>query len=200
MMGARVVSAGMFLAFVLAHGEAAALLCANKKSGVVAVRTACKKKEVVVSADDLPDLRGEQGETGPVGPAGPAGPFTDTLPSGKTLMGAFEVTGTAAGASAFAQGAIAFGIPLAAAPTPHFTQMNGTPPAECPGTPAAPAAMPGHLCMFEALRTNVAVSGFNDPITLVTGSTVRRFGVLVGARSTAAGDFYSVGSWAVTAP
>ena|SRR5690349_11644998 len=180
---------------VLVHGRAWAGFCA-KKSGAVVFRSACKRKETAIDLSQEPDLRGPMGAQGV---PGPPGPLVDTLPSGRTLVGAYTVTGTA-GASGFAQADITFSPPLATAPTGHFVQKSTSPPAECPGTIDAPAAMPGHLCIYEALRTNINVDGFSDPLTGMTGSVVRPFGVLVGARAQSTGDFLSAGSWAVTAP
>jgi hypothetical protein len=42
------------------------------------------------------------GQTGPTGPTGPAGPYPTTLPTGKTVVGAYELGGTAAAVGAFA--------------------------------------------------------------------------------------------------
>jgi hypothetical protein len=142
---------------------------------------------------------GPAGAAGVTGAAGPAGPFLDTLPSGKSLKGAFSVGGTAAAASDYAGGSISFGIPLATTPTAHFIGVGAAAPAECPGNAASPAAAPGHLCIYEGQKVNISVSSYQDPVTLSTGGTVRPWGAEVIARATAAGYFTSSGSWAVTA-
>jgi len=95
---------------------------------------------------------------------------------------------------------ISFGIPLASAPTAHFIFEGETPPAACPGTPAAPKAAPGHLCVYEAVAENIELEGLEDPITGATNGTARAFGTSVVGISTAVGDVNDYGSWAVTAP
>lgn len=143
--------------------------------------------------------RGATGGTGPKGDKGDPGAYPTTLPSGQTLKGAFGNIGNQ-GAGGRIGSAISFAIPLTTAPTGHFIKKDVAPPAECPGTPAAPAAAPGHLCIFEAVANNVQTESFEDPITSGTGSTTRVFGINVVGFNTAAGDFNSSGSWAVTAP
>lgn len=44
---------------------------------------------------------------------------------------------------------IDFGVTLSAAPTAHYIESGAVPPADCPGTAAAPNAAPGHLCVYE---------------------------------------------------
>jgi len=142
---------------------------------------------------------GPAGAPGPVGPAGPAGPFPATLPSGKTLVGAYGLIGT--GANQRAGDNISFLYPLAVAPTGHFIKVGAVAPTECPGSAAAPTAAPGNLCIYEGNADNVTVQSFEDPVTAATGSVVRPYGALVVAFSGAvSGNFRSEGSWAVTAP
>jgi hypothetical protein len=157
-------------------------------------------------------LRGPQGEPGVQGPQGaqgaqgvqgvqgPPGPFPGTLPSGATVRGSYAVVGTAAAHLDAAGDSISFGFSLGAAPTAHFIPAAGPTDLNCPGTPAAPQANPGHLCIYEGTRSNIFVAGFQDPVTLSSGSVVRPYGAEVGARADVAGDFWTVGSWAVTAP
>lgn len=97
------------------------------------------------------------------------------------------MTGTAPAPFAYGQASISFGFPLTAAPTTHFVEKDGAAVPECPGAAVAPAAAAGHLCSDESQRFDV--DGFNDPITGESGVTSRVFGVLVDARSDAAGDF-----------
>jgi Collagen triple helix repeat (20 copies) len=102
---------------------------------------------------------GVKGETGAAGTNGTTG-FTETLPSGKTLKGDWSMVDTAAGSVTGT--AVSFGIPLAAAPAPHFIRINGKEIVEngsavieevaehpqCPGSVAEPAATPGNLCVY----------------------------------------------------
>lgn len=163
-------------------------------------------------AKTLRGPRGRQGVPGPQGPKGdtgakgdqgiqgPPGPFVSTLPSGKTLTGAFANIGHATAATQRIGSAITFAFPLAAAPTAHFIGKGTTPPAQCPGTAADPKAAAGNLCIYEGVASNVGVQSFEDPVTGATGSTTRVFGIEVVGFSSAAGDYDSSGSWAVTAP
>ena len=93
---------------------------------------------------------------------------------------------------------ISFGFQLASAPTAHFINAGAMAPAECAGTALAPSAAPGHLCVYEGSSLNAGgrntnVFGSGDGFSLATGA-----GLFV--RSAAAGDFYTRGTWAVTAP
>ena len=63
-------------------------------------------------------------------------------------------------------------------------------PAECPGNATSPQAQAGFLCIYEESRTNTAG---------VTLNAVNRFGATIFVNSTAAGGFFSYGTWAVTA-
>ncbi len=148
---------------------------------------------------------GPRGATGPAGPQGaagaqgPPGPFVSTLPSGRSLTGAFSVAGTAAAAGTLDTDAISFGIPLATAPTPHFIASGTAAPPECPGNAATPTAVAGHLCIYEAVRVNIASANHEDPVTGITATVVRPWGAEVVVRTSAGSDFASSGSWAVTA-
>jgi Collagen triple helix repeat (20 copies) len=147
-----------------------------------------------------PGVQGPQGVQGVQGVQGPPGPFPGTLPSGATVRGSYAVVGTAAAHLDAAGDSISFGFSLGAAPTAHFIPAAGPTDLTCPGTPAAPQANPGHLCIYEGTRSNIFVAGFQDPVTLSSGSVVRPYGAEVGARADVAGDFWTVGAWAVTAP
>jgi hypothetical protein len=146
--------------------------------------------------------RGLQGLTGPAGPQGPqgaAGPFPGTLPSGKTLRGAFAIRGNGPPGQEF-QDAISFGFTLASAPTPHFIKFGDPVPPECPGRAAAPEAQAGHLCIYEAVAPdNTTDRGEFDAVS-GNDNTATTFGAVVFARVTAAGDMRIRGSWAVTSP
>lgn len=150
-------------------------------------------------ASDLVGAKGAKGDKGDKGDPGPPGPFVDTLPSGKSETGAYVMRGTAAAASSRGGADISFSIPLAAAPTAHFLNAGDAPTADCPGTPVAPTASPGHLCIYEGFVSNMSL-GFQDPVTAATGGIIRPYGAVVVGTSTAAGNFISSGGWAVTAP
>ena len=184
----------------------------NSDLGNRAVTTAKVKDGSLLSVDFKPGQlvagapgsigpRGPQGLKGDAGTNGAAGPFVDTLPSGKSLKGAYMMRGTAAVISASAGADISFSIPLAAAPTGHFLKSGAAPTADCPGSASVPTAAPGHVCIYEGYTQNMSSRGFQDPVTAVTGSTTRPYGIgVVGLVTAVAGNFISSGGWAVTAP
>ncbi len=138
---------------------------------------------------------GAQGPAGPAGPAGaagaagPAGPFPDTLPTGKTVRGAYNIGGTAVAAGGLANSSISFVYPFATLPTVRIVLQGTAAPAECPGNATSPAAQSGFLCIYEESRTNT---------TGVTLNAVQKFGATIFVNSTAPGGFFSYGSWAAT--
>lgn len=139
---------------------------------------------------------------------GQLGSVTSTLPSGQTLRGAFFVGGSSAGGNEIATGEISFGLRLTVAPIAHFVAQRASPPA-CPGSVTSPEAAPGHLCIYEGghsqttirgFRDPAAIGDFEDPVRHDTGSRVRPEGAGLVVYATGGGNFYSVGTWAVTAP
>ena len=147
--------------------------------------------------------RGRRGATGPTGPQGPAGPLPESLPGGRTIRGTYVVSGTAGAPGAELETGDSFAFALAAAPAPHFVADGTSAPAECPGTAAAPAAAPGHLCVYEAARTGIAssVTIFDPTLPRDAGAgKAGRFGFGLRVVADAAGPLRSTGGWAVTAP
>jgi hypothetical protein len=132
---------------------------------------------------------GPAGPAGPAGAAGPAGPFPDALPTGKTVRGAFNIGGTAAAPGALANAAISFVYAFTTAPTVRIVLQGGTAPAECTGNATSPTANAGFVCIYEESRTNTAG---------VTLNAVNRNGATIFVNSTAAGGFFSFGTWAAT--
>ena len=59
----------------------------------------------------------------------------------------------------------------------------------CPGNATFPAADSGHLCIYESSRTNSVGVTLNE---------VNRSGATIFTNSSAAGGFFSFGTWAVT--
>ncbi len=140
------------------------------------------------------DFKAGQLPAGAQGIQGAPGPFPDTFPSGKTARGAYAASGFATGAAQVARDGQSFFFQLAAEPTDsHFVADGSAPPAECPGTKAAPAAQPGHLCVYEHVNQN-ATTLIDDPAGTL------RFGFIIQTSSVAAGQYQSRGTWAVTAP
>jgi hypothetical protein len=139
--------------------------------------------------------QGAQGPQGPQGIQGPPGPFPDgNLPVGKTVRGDF---GAASAANPAVTG-ISFVFRFPTAPTPHVILAGGTPPAECPGTVAAPEAASGNLCIYEGDSFNRAsLDCFNSQTQMgaadPTGAILR----VLGSNPSMA--FESHGTWAATA-
>jgi hypothetical protein len=141
---------------------------------------------------------GVKGDAGATGPKGDAGPLPATLPSGRSLRGAFGAGVTAGAANQLVEGTISYPFPLAAPPASRIVAAAAVPPAECPGTPSNPAAAPGYLCIFVAGSNSVGALGSYGASD---GSVNYRYGAAVYARSTGpAGSAEFWGTWAVTAP
>jgi hypothetical protein len=81
--------------------------------------------------------------------------------------------------------------------TAHLIPAGSPVPAGCSGTVQAPAAAPGHLCVFQIASSGAAFVGFVDPANPSGGV---RYGALVHYDATAAGNVEAFGSWAATAP
>jgi hypothetical protein len=117
----------------------------------------------------------------------------------KTIQGNWAAGGWANSTSSDAWDNISFGFELAAAPQEHFIPAGSVPPARCPGTAASPKAAAGHLCVYESQHLNRAA------VTIFTGATggvsqASRWGAGLWLQPAAAGDYFSYGTWAVTAP
>jgi hypothetical protein len=187
--------------------------CYLKKDGSLRIVTAgkkCRRTETRISWNrqglrGIAGARGSQGPQGIAGAAGPQGtqgakgdqgepgPFPATLPSGKTLRGAYAVSGNAA-VGEVVRDAPSFIFPLSASPSSHFIVSGTPPPPECPGTAASPQAQAGHLCVYEHVRQGAPSIVIDDPGGNVTT------GFIVQTTVAAGGVFQSRGTWAVTAP
>jgi hypothetical protein len=179
-------------------GYAAVTLPANsvgtaqlKKNAVTSLKV---KNGSLLSADfktgQIPaGPAGPAGAAGPAGVAGPAGPFPDALPSGKTIRGAYNIGATAAAAGALANTSISFIYAFAAAPSVKIVLQGAAAPAECSGNATFPQAQAGFLCIYEESKTNSVG---------VTLNAVNRSGATIFTNSSAAGGFFSYGTWAAT--
>jgi len=139
---------------------------------------------------DLPAGQdGALGAPGANGAPGPAGPLPDVLPSGRTLRGSYEDQAPNGG---LVDELTSFAFALATAPATHLWLLgNSNPdPVHCTGSPTAPQAAPGHLCVYEGSKSTPGVSAM-----ILSGD---RFG-FTPAYFHATGGF-SAGTWAVTAP
>jgi hypothetical protein len=171
---------------------------------------------------------GPQGPSGPAGPGGPGGPAGakgengkpgangkegspwtagGTLPSGSTETGAWSLQSGAenSGNSVFTP--ISFSIPLEAgftAANVFFVKLGDTThQAECPGIVAAPAATPGHLCVYaqELGGLTPFESGpITDPSKAIGTAGSSAAGALLILTAESAQAAFAYGTWAVTAP
>jgi hypothetical protein len=132
---------------------------------------------------------GEKGKEGTFG--------GQMLPEGKTLTGVWGASGYGAAGfpepgTGYATAAVSFALPLAIAPTTlNLIKEGEEPPAECPGTAEAPAATPGHLCVFVTDAKNAVLDS-----DLAHKSTI---GFTLVSLSAAEGTVSVEGTWAVTA-
>jgi hypothetical protein len=140
---------------------------------------------------------GTQGPKGDKGDKGDPGPFMDPLTSGLTMRGMWALLAGAHAANVAVGSAVSFPFRLAAPPIAHFIPAGGTVPVGCSGDVLAPEAAPGHLCVFEFFRNNVAQP---DVCNMGACPSATRFGFWVNARALGAGEIaHARGSWAVTA-
>ncbi|HEY2478942.1 MAG TPA: hypothetical protein VGI17_09430 [Solirubrobacterales bacterium] len=136
--------------------------------------------------------QGPKGDKGEAGARGEAGPLLETLPSGKTLKGTYDIRGTAP----FMDQAVTFQFPLAVMTTAHFPASAD--PTNCPGTAAEPKALPGNFCVYQELGFSYAGHSVFDPATATSGKA-GQFGADIFIENSAT-EARSYGSWAVTAP
>ena len=167
-------------------------------------------------------LRGAAGPPGPVGPAGPAGPAGGIVPTGVTLRGSLAL-GVGDGQTIpneFISTGVSFGgymlpeRPVINLVPPPFTNLPARP--ACPGTPSAPEAAPGNLCVYLAtfspnIGGNITVA---DPTsagavgvkynvdskvtTLLGDGRAARVGFIVSHSVPATLSITASGTWAVT--
>ena len=121
----------------------------------------------------------------------------NNLQPGKTMKGVFMIGATSAGGLTFGENSFSFPRPLSSAPTTHYIAAPSPAPAACPGSNDNPKAAPGHLCVYENQQGNLASFVILNPTTNMAGAS--RWGFMVQTTNTAAGLFYSDGTWAVTA-
>jgi hypothetical protein len=145
---------------------------------------------------------GSTGSTKTYACAGKEGsPWTDggTLPAGKTEKGEWSTIYTATAAAQPMSSAISFTIPLKEAPAEtHFIKSGETPPTGCSGSPEAPEAAPGNLCVFTEGELNFEEYEIEGHIPTHFLLFTTASGSSVGVRSIAAGEVLGFGTWAVT--
>jgi hypothetical protein len=117
----------------------------------------------------------------------------------KTIQGNYAAGLQAANTNDDGWDSISFGFELASAPEEHFLPAGAASTAQCPGTAVNPLAAPGHLCVYESVSQN------RGQVVLFTGTTgavnqASKWGAGVWLIPAAAGNAFSYGTWAVTAP
>ena len=119
--------------------------------------------------------------------------FTETLPAGKTEVGAWFISGPPKYApfeTTIARSSISFVIPLASEPTAHFLKEGEGETAECPGKATNPQAAPGNLCVYEE-----GGDGVEGELTV----NAHTYGAIMAPVTAAQPGGVASGSWAVTA-
>jgi hypothetical protein len=174
-------------------------VCVSHKTGTLYRATKCARHDAKLSwnkqgPQGVRGPQGAQGTQGIQGNTGAAGPFPATLPTGKTVVGTFDVEGIAtaagtAGAGSLATGAFSYTY-LAPSQTVIYVDTGTTNPT-CTGTEAAPTAPNGYTCIYEHAAGNSSSRGVN----FATSS-----GVAIYAFATAAGYFDVYGTFAATGP
>lgn len=152
-------------------------------------------------APGTPGPAGGQGPLGPRGERGPAGPLLDALPSGRMLRGVYASQFQATAANEVDRLPVSFPLPVAAGADLNYAYISKTDAttAECAGTPSAPTAAPGWLCVYETDKAGLAA----EPEFVsaeMPGEHVGRYGFYLRMRAGAAGATTAFGTWAVTAP
>lgn len=140
--------------------------------------------------------KGDKGVKGDKGETGQPGPFPTTLPAGKTLKGSWAVGGYGTGDQTVTD--ISFPYPLADAPVPHLIAPDALPPPGCSGTVANPGADAGHLCIFRGSEDRIEVVGNYNPENGVKNQASTK-GIVVYATNSSAFNYWTGGTWAVTA-
>jgi hypothetical protein len=117
------------------------------------------------------------------------------LPAGTTLRGRYDIFGNTTGQNDNTLGAdgISFVYTLSSSPQAHFIPYGTTAPPQCPGSPGSPEAQPGHLCVYEQDRENIATG---SPTFYVLDT----YGFGIWASAAKEGPARSFGTWAVTEP
>ena len=117
----------------------------------------------------------------------------------KTIQGNYAAGLQAANTNDDGWDSISFGFELDSAPQEHFIPAGGAATPQCPGSAVNPQAAPGHLCVYESVSFN------RGSVVIFTGTTgavnqASKWGAGVWLIPAAAGNAYSYGTWAVTAP
>ena len=109
----------------------------------------------------------------------------------KTIQGNYAAGLQAANTDDDGWDSISFGFELAAAPQEHFIEAGGAAPPQWPGSAVTPQAAPGHFNRGSVVIFS-GTTGWTDEAS--------KWGAGLWLIPAAAGNAYSYGTWAVTAP
>ena len=116
-------------------------------------------------------------------------------PAKKLIRGTSSLVYTAAGVGSSGGASISFGETLSAAPITHIIPLGDPLPVGCSGTPAAPNAAAGHLCVF--VNASVGPAGPVEVFTPIGGFGANALGAVMINRAVGAGEVILTTSWAV---
>lgn len=132
----------------------------------------------------------------------PPGPAAGA-PVPVTLRGNFVINYRASAANDRGVADISFGrhvTPTPVATAANYIPAGGAATANCPGSATSPAAAPGHLCVYERIRSNIGSSCITRTGSGYSCGVADPFGASIFTESAAAGYSYAIGSWAMTIP
>jgi hypothetical protein len=152
----------------------------------------------------LQGVQGPQGAQGPQGVQGIPGPVTTTAPSGSTQRGLFDIDGY----TLYQDIGTSITFPLELSTNPSVVEVPyGVPnpdPTDCPGSPEAPGAAPGYLCLYDKFEENLGQAVPGEYLQVFGVGTAigqaSRFGARLAVAPQNTGEAFIDGSWAVTAP
>ena len=126
--------------------------------------------------------------------------YGNNVPGFSTLTGAWGMGVTAAGAGDLIQSVISFPVRMNGDLEGHIIAEGDPAPAGCSGSVTAPAADPGHLCIFTGYTTDGGLDGFYRADDGFNNGTSSPFGVTIYMTSDNAGTIEGTGTWAATSP
>jgi hypothetical protein len=175
------------------------------KNGAVTKKKISKKTIAALKGNRGPrglvGAKGAQGPKGDKGDPGPAGPLVQTLPSGKTLVGAFGgASSVPPGVFESAEASFSYPVPLATNPSVNHIQLGGAATTQCPGSLLSPKAAPGNLCLYLGYADGASPTGLRS--YGVDGGSDYKFGGVAYVDWTCTAPCFTAfsGTWAVTAP
>jgi hypothetical protein len=141
--------------------------------------------------------RDDWGNSGTFTFSPPPQPAGSTRPL--TMRGEFSLSYSASTNLDQGTSSVSFPRPLPSAPGVNIIRLGDPPTANCPGSAANPQAAPGHLCIYERQRNNVAFMQVFDAGNATPGFA-NTTGFTIHSIVSAVGSSFLYGRWAVTVP